>query len=306
MAWKTLISGSTDANVKNVKVGWTCSDNPANQVVDVPIVFAQSYDVSQAAAARAKGKDVWIYNGYRPQSGTFLTDTEATSIRVNGWIAATYGISRWFYWETAFWYDGNKGGMGPYDPFVTSETFHNSDGDECQGDGVLVYPGKQVDMFQTHSIGLAGVIASVRLKNFRRGVEDAGYYQLAHDASATQAESIAKGLLGNVLGDAKTGKQVSYPEAGKPYFDARKALAALIPQGTGAGTGTTSSGSGGTTSGNSGGAGAPGGAPGHNNASGASGGCGCALVTPGRGAASSIGLLLLALAGLRARRRSRR
>lgn len=228
--WKTLIAGSSNANVKNVKVGWTCSTDPSAQPVDVPIVWGGEYNLTTANAARAKGKDVWIYNGARPGTGSFFTDAPAIELRANGWISGVYDTGRWFYWETAFWYDGNKGGLGPYDPFVTSETFHNSYGDECQGDGVLVYPGKQVDYFTSHSVGMNGVLASIRLKNFRRGVEDAGYYQLARAADATKADAIAKPLLGKVLADAKQGAPVNYPEKGKPYFDARKALADLIPK----------------------------------------------------------------------------
>jgi len=293
--WKALVGGSSNANVKNVKIGWTCSADPSTQSVDVPIVFAAAFYASQAAAARAKGKDVWIYNGYRPASGTFLTDAEATATRVNGWIAAVTDVGRWFYWETAFWYDGNRGGHGPYDPFVTSETFHNNDGDECQGDGVLVYPGQQVDMFTSHSLGLAGVLASIRLKNLRRGIEDAGYYQLAHAASPAQAETIARGLLGDVLADAQDGDKVSYPEAGKPYFDARKALADLIPSGAGDGTGDAGvqppDGGGGGSGGNGG----------------SSGGCGCRTGARGdvEGGVTAAALLLLVAGAVRPARRRR-
>ena len=228
--WKTLLAGSSDANVKNVKVGWTCSTDPSAQPVDIPIVWGAEFNLTTAAAARAKGKDVWIYNGARPQTGTFFTDSEAVELRLNGWIGGVYPVGRWFYWETAFWYDGNPGGHGPYDPFVTSETFHNNYGDECQGDGVLVYPGKQVDDFTADTVGIDSVLASIRLKNWRRGIEDAGYYQLAHAADATKADAIAHGLLGNVLDSAKSGDPVSYPEKGKPWFDARKALLDLIPK----------------------------------------------------------------------------
>jgi hypothetical protein len=173
---------------------------------------------------------VWIYNGQRPESDAFFTDTPATALRANGWIAAMAGIDRWFYWETTFWYDDNHGGHGPYDPFTTAETFHNSGGDYCEGDGVLVYPGKQVDAFTDHSIGIDGVIASIRLKNLRRGIEDAGYYQLAHAADAAKAEAVATTLLPTVLSAAIDDSPVSWPVSGQTWFDARKALLALIPQ----------------------------------------------------------------------------
>ena len=246
-AWKSLLAGSSDANTAKVRVGWTCSDNPATQPVDIPIVIASQYDAASAKTAAARGKDVWIYNGVRPQTDAFFTDTSAIAPRANAWIAAMNGIGRWFYWETTFWYDNNRGGDGPYDPFATPETFHNADGDWSEGDGVLVYPGKQVDAFTDHSVGVDGVLPSIRLKNLRRGIEDAGYYQLAHAASPAKAEAIAAALLPKVLASASDGSPVSWSEAGDPWFEARKALAALVPQtadtaGTvdgGAGTGAT-------------------------------------------------------------------
>ncbi len=226
-AWKQLLAGSANPRARKVRVAWTCSEDAAKQPVDIPIQAA-SFDAAKTAKARQQGKEVWAYNGRMPQTGSFFTDTPAISLRVNGWLAATSDIGRWFYWETTFWYDGNKGGHGPYDPFVTAETFHNRDGDYAMGDGVLVYPGKQVDRFTEHSVGMDGVIASIRLKNWRRGIEDAGYYQLAHAIDAKRAEAIAKGLLPAVHTDARDGKPPSWSESGQPFFEARRALLAVI------------------------------------------------------------------------------
>lgn len=234
--WKTLLAGSSNPNVKKLRVGWTCSEAAASQPVDIAIQHA-AYDAAETAKARRMGKEVWAYNGHLPQTGTFLTDAPATSPRVNGWLSAMLDIGRWYYWESTFWFDWNKGGKGPYDPFVTAETFHNADGDWAMGDGVLVYPGRQVEPFANHSLGFDGVIPSIRLKNWRRGIEDAGYYQLAHAAAPAKAEAIAKALLPRVMSDAKKGAPPSWPEEGKPFFDARKSLAALIPRGTNGGAG---------------------------------------------------------------------
>jgi hypothetical protein len=224
--WKKLLSAS---RASKVKVGWTCSDDPEKQPVDIAMVF-DTFDPPRASAARAAGKDVWVYNGVRPRTGSFLTDTEAVSTRVNGWLGGMFEIGRWFYWESTFWYDGNRGGRGPYDPFVKAETFHNRNGDYCMGDGVLVYPGKQIDMFTEHSIGLAGVLPSIRLKNWRRGIEDAGYYLMARAANAPAADAIAKKLLPRVLAAAKAGAPPSWPERGEPFFRARADLLALVPR----------------------------------------------------------------------------
>jgi hypothetical protein len=229
-AWKSLLAKSRSPHVAPIRVGWTCSEDPVTQPVDIPMMWA-SLDPARVARARAAGKEVWIYNGRRPQSGAFLTDVEAVSPRVNGWLAAMYGIPRWFYWESVFWYDGNAGGKGPYDPFATAETFHNRAGESAMGDGVLLYPGKQVDRFVEHSIGMDGVIASIRLKNWRRGLQDAGYLQLARAADPRRAAAIAAKLIPRALDAARAGDAPSWSERGLPFFEARKALAALIPRG---------------------------------------------------------------------------
>jgi len=222
--------------VKKIRVAWTCSEDASKQPVDIPIQ-AGTFDSKQTAKARAMRKEVWAYNGHMPQTASFLTDTPAISLRVNGLLEGMFDIGRWFFWETTFWYDDNPGGHGPYDPFVTAETFHNTDGDYSMGDGVLVYPGKQVDMFTSHSIGMDGVVASIRLKNWRRGIEDAGYFQLAYAADPKRAEAIARGLLPRVLSAAKDGQPASWSDASKPYFEARKAWLALVPRGTNGGAG---------------------------------------------------------------------
>jgi hypothetical protein len=141
-----------------------------------------------------------------------------------------YDIRRWFFWESTYWYDWSLGSDAPYDPFVQPETFHNNGGDYMQGDGVLVYPGCQVDFFQEHSIGMNGVIASIRLKNWRRGIQDAGYYQLAHSKLAEETESIANTLLPDVLGDAPSGESPTWPQNGDAFFQARKSLWYIIEQ----------------------------------------------------------------------------
>jgi len=225
--WKRALANSTNVNARKVRVAWTCSEDATKQPVDIPIQLG-TFDPAKTAKARAMGKEVWVYNGQQPHSASFSLDTAAINPRVNGWLQGMFDIGRWFEWEIAFWYDGNRGGKGPYDPFVSAETFHNADGDWGMGDGVLVYPGKQVDSFSSHSIGLDGVIASIRLKNWRRGIEDAGYYRLAHAVDAAKAEAIATRLLPVVLSAAKDGDPPSWSDAGKPWFDGRKALLEII------------------------------------------------------------------------------
>ncbi len=237
-AWRALLAASADGNARRVRVAWTCSDDPAAQPVDVPIVFAGEYDTARAAAARAAGKEVWIYNGYRPATGSLLTDTAAIDLRTLGWIGAAADISRWFIWNTDTWSDGNPGGHGPFDPFVSAATGHNdAEGSTLMGDGLLVYPGRQVGRFAEHSLGLAGVVPSIRLKNLRRGIEDAGYFQLARAAARDEAEAIARALLPRLLAEARIEDPPAWGDDGARFFHAREALARLIAPGADPGPG---------------------------------------------------------------------
>jgi hypothetical protein len=238
-AWRQALLGSANANARRVRVGWTCSDDPTGQAVDVPIVDASAYDPTLAARARALGKETWIYNGARPATGTMLTDDAPISMRTYGWIAAMAAIPRWFLWETTFWYDGNRGGHGPYDPFATAETFHNADNEASMGGGVLVYPGRQIDRFAEHSVGFDGVVASIRLKNLRRGIQDAGYLELARGARGAEADAIARALFPRILGEPRPGTQPSWSEEGRSFFEARAALAQMIGPGADPGPSAT-------------------------------------------------------------------
>lgn len=228
--WRAALDASADAALRGLRVGHTCSDPPETQAVDLVIMFSSEYSLAAQASAKRLGKRLWIYNGTLPQTGSFLTDSPLLSLRANAWIQARYGVERWFYWESTFWHDGNKGGLGPYDPFATSETFHNQHADHANGDGVLVYPGRQVASGSTqafaHDLGFDGVVPSLRLKQWRRGIQDAGYIQLARkvDPAATLAvlsERIPEALV-EVRGrpEPRWGTQAAgWEEARRKLFD---------------------------------------------------------------------------------------
>jgi len=229
--WKTALKdwSSSNPNIGHIQVGVTCSEKPAEESADIVMVSAQAFEPS----LQAPGKKFWIYNGRQPYTGTFLTDIEAVSIRVNGWIAGMHDVGRWFYWHSTFWRDGNDGGRGAFDPFVTTETFHNPYADWCAGDGVLLYPGQQQDAFSAHSLGFAGVLSSIRLKNWRRGIEDAGYLQLARAMDDSGAMAVAKRLVPQVLTSASalSGSAPGWSASGKAFFEARRELLLILAQG---------------------------------------------------------------------------
>jgi len=198
-AWRAALDGSHSERLRALRVGHTCSEPPAGQPVDLVMMLASAYRPSLAAAGRAAGKRTWIYNGVLPATGSFLTDSWPISLRANAWIQAQFDIERWFYWESTFWHDGNRGGRGPYDPLATAETFHNDDGDHCNGDGVLVYPGRQVEG-DWRDLGYVGTIPSMRLKQWRRGISDAGDLGLARKVDRAAADAVARQLVGHRCG----------------------------------------------------------------------------------------------------------
>lgn len=223
-AWRKLIAESKDPALRRLRVAWTCSQDPSAQPVDIAMLAA-TWDPAQVKEAREQGKQVWEYNGQLPRTGTFLLDADAVSPRVNGWLQAIYGIPRWFYWDAAHWYDRHD--TEPVDPYEDPESLHNDDGDWANGDGVLVYPGEQGDAFPGKSPGHQGVVPSIRLKNWRRGIEDAGYLQMARERDAVAAGRVARWLVPAAFGEAATGRPPAWSTHGKPYFEARRALLAI-------------------------------------------------------------------------------
>lgn len=222
--WRSSLDASDEPRLRRLRVGHTCSDTPAGQPVDVAMVFAGAYDPASAAAAEAKGKTVWIYNGELPRTGSFLTDAWPLSLRINGWIQAHHDIGRWFYWEGAFWTDDNAGGLGPYDPWLGAETFHNQHGDHANGDGVLLYPGQQA-LEGGYQLAVDDVAPSFRLKQWRRGLQDGAYLKLARARDERAAEAISASL---VEGAFTASERPAFSTGAAPYRKARGALFALI------------------------------------------------------------------------------
>ncbi len=225
--WRQALDASGSERLRQLRVGHTCSDPPDRQGVDLVMMEASAYASVHTLGAQRARKQVWVYNGALPKTGTFLTDSPTLSLTANAWIQADYGIERWFYWESTFWNDNNRGGRGPYDPFATAETFHNQDGDYCNGDGVLVYPGRQLQ-FPKHDLATTEVIPSIRLKQWRRGIQDAGYIALARRMDPTATERVIRQVLGGGFKTAFHRYDVPWQGDADTFLKARVALFNII------------------------------------------------------------------------------
>lgn len=170
--------------------------------LDIPCATnysAPAADVQAAADAifGDPGKRLCWYNGWRPYLGTFATEDDGVALRASAWAFFKKKIERWFYWESTY-YNNFQGGTGETDVFNSAFTFGADDlfdpvfgrtgSNYSNGDGVLFYPGTDT-VFPAGSYGLSGPIASLRLKHWRRGIQDADYLAMAEavDAAATRA-----------------------------------------------------------------------------------------------------------------------
>ena len=155
-----------------------------------------------------KRNRIWQYNGQRPASGSFAIEDDGTALRVVQWAAFKKGISGWFFWNATYYNDFQNGtgrtdvwrqakpfgGTPRLDP-VLGETGHNY----SNGDGVLLYPGIDRIFPDAPAPGLEGPVASLRLKLWRRGIQDHAYLTLAAQKNPVATKAIVDRLVPKVL-----------------------------------------------------------------------------------------------------------
>lgn len=138
----------------------------------------------------------YLYNGRRPAAGSFATEDDGVALRALAWAQYKLHIDRWFFWESTY-YNNFQGGMGQTRVWQSAFTFGrisqtNELGETgwnySNGDGVLFYPGTD-RVFTNDSYGCPGPFASLRMKLWRRGLQDVDYLAQAarYDPARVQA-----------------------------------------------------------------------------------------------------------------------
>jgi hypothetical protein len=133
--------------------------------VDIWVVLPAMYNAAPQRISEVlqKGDKVWFYNalvqdGYSPK---WQIDFKPINYRIpHGFINQSLGLTGVLYWRVDFW---------TKKPWKDVQT-HSDEEDYYPGEGMLVYPGKQV--------GIEGVVPSMRLKWVREGVEDYEYIEI--------------------------------------------------------------------------------------------------------------------------------
>ncbi|NIO70705.1 MAG: DUF4091 domain-containing protein, partial [Anaerolineae bacterium] len=152
-------------------------------------------------------KRFYLYNSNRPATGSFATEDDGVALRVLPWAQYKKNIDRWFYWESTY-YNNYQGNTGQTNVFQQAQTYGDFDEIDSvlgetgwnylNGDGVLLYPGTDT-RYPADSYGVQGPFASLRLKHWRRGVQDVDYLTLAAVISPTRTAEIVNTMVPKVL-----------------------------------------------------------------------------------------------------------
>lgn len=187
-------------------------------------------DLKELPQIRKRGGDHWFYNGNRPRYGSVILEAAAVDFRVNSWILYKYGINTYFLWHTTAW---KHNGQGPkrhlhQDVFSTALTFINDDMDFGNGDGILFYPG-HMPYYPEQERGLSRVLPSIRLKNIRRGQQDAALFALAEaKLGREKVLSYINKVVPKALSEVSMTDPVPWSQQGDDYDRVRAALLELI------------------------------------------------------------------------------
>lgn len=189
----------------------------------------------------------YMYNGHRPGSGSFATEDDGVALREVAWGQYKKHISRWFYWQSTY-YNDYQGGAGDTDLFTQAQTFGGTPtisdpdifgqttGTYGNGDGVLFYPGTDT-VHPNHSYGVDGPFASLRLKYWRRGIQDADYLAMAAARDPVATNKIVNQMVPKVLWEYGVHNpadptyqytDVSWPTDADAWENARASLATII------------------------------------------------------------------------------
>jgi hypothetical protein len=141
-------------------------DGSGHSAVDIWVMLPVMYNNSLARVNEVlkKGDSVWSYNtlvqdAYSPK---WLIDFDPINFRIQpGFISQSLNLTGLLYWRVDKW------NSDPWNNVNNAGTYSSAN---YPGEGMLVYPGKDV--------GVPGVVASMRLKWLRDGVEDYDYVQI--------------------------------------------------------------------------------------------------------------------------------
>jgi len=225
--------------------------------LDIPASWARfgitdEWQTAAADYAANPDKRFYLYNSNRPATGSFAIEDEGIALRQLPWAQYKLGIDRWFYWEASYYNNFQCYGGDPQaqtNVFQQAQTYGCLDDfDESlgetgwnylNGDGVLLYPGTDT-LFPEDSYGVMGPFASLRLKMWRRGIQDVDYLSLAAAIDPERTAQIVNAMIPSVLWELGVTEledptylyaDISWPTDPDLWEAARKELGEIIENG---------------------------------------------------------------------------
>lgn len=166
---------------------------------DMPGVAADEADAKDWAVTN--NKDIWSYNGMRPNDGTFVTEDAGTALLAKEWGAFKHDVSRVFWWCGNCWKNPSYSSYET-DVFNTAQTFGRhalgngtacsttSRGGCCQynsgcgnGDGVFIYPA--TDKYVRPDVFTGSGLNDLTAGGANTEVSDENTYTIIIDAEGT-------------------------------------------------------------------------------------------------------------------------
>mmetsp|Transcript_141648 Transcript_141648/g.369262 ORF Transcript_141648/g.369262 Transcript_141648/m.369262 type:complete len:1397 (-) Transcript_141648:77-4267(-) len=242
-AWAAMIngvtgSGSSIPSMATLNLIDAVAQTPSLDITCSTLGFAP-IAAWKAAVAEAErlGMRLWLYNGGRPAHGSTNTEGEATDWRSIPWAMRKHGIEVYFYWMSTY-YSNYQAGEGATNVFRTAKTFgkhmeNSSTNGEAgwmygNGDGVLLYPGTDIS-FPQDSYGVWGPFASLRMKYWRRGLQDVEYLELFKQHCGEELmQSVLQRVVPTVLwevGEANWFPDISWPQRWDAWEQVRQEMA---------------------------------------------------------------------------------
>ena len=190
-------SGSQSTNIDLL---WTSHSNPTiwqdDPVLDLTgkvRLWAPNASAADTEFLRQRveaGEKAWFYHSGHPAIGAHSINVSGIEMRTWGVVGARYGLQGQFMWAV------NLGS----DEFPYRDPQYKIDENRA-GNGVMVYPGRRLDKIGYNSS--PGPVPSMRLKSWRRGLQDAELYLLAHKNNPTAADRIIKQQIPRALSEGR-------------------------------------------------------------------------------------------------------
>ena len=198
----SLVQDAIDAGSRGTPIDllWTSHSNPADWSDDESLDLrskvrlwapnAHAADPTFLAEQKSRGDRLWFYHSGHPAVGAHSINASGIELRTWGVIAARYDMDGVLMWAVNLGNDDKPFADPSYKP-----------DDDRFGNGVLLYPGQQLA-----KIGFKaspGAIPSIRLKSWRRGLQDFELLQLAKNRHPKQSMQLLKHMIPQALADGR-------------------------------------------------------------------------------------------------------